>query len=91
MITYATLLTLINCLLEIVALAGAYFAEIAAMGMPQISNHAGPHMMPEKKMTPPDLKNPAANFASAFKNKVMLYLILQGLYLFIQISKSTNT
>lgn len=35
-----------------------------------MGNHASTQLMPEKKMTPPDSKNPAANFASAFKNKV---------------------
>ncbi|KOC60493.1 Bromodomain-containing protein 4 [Habropoda laboriosa] len=29
------------------------------------------HLMPEKKMTPPDSKNPVSNFASAFKNKTV--------------------
>ncbi|XP_029165013.1 homeotic protein female sterile-like isoform X6 [Nylanderia fulva] len=39
--------------------------------MPPMGNHASSQMMPEKKMTPPDSKNPAANFASAFKNKTV--------------------
>jgi hypothetical protein len=56
---------------RIVALAGAFFAEMTALGIPQMSNHSTSQLLPEKKqMTPPDSKNPAANFASAFKNKV---------------------
>ncbi|XP_012252969.2 homeotic protein female sterile-like isoform X2 [Athalia rosae] len=51
--------------------AGALFAEMTAMGMQPISNHSGSQHLPEKKMTPPDSKNPAANFASAFKNKTV--------------------
>ncbi|XP_012278663.1 bromodomain-containing protein 4 isoform X2 [Orussus abietinus] len=51
--------------------AGALFAEMSALGMPQMSNHSGTQLMVEKKMTPPDSKNPAANFASAFKNKTV--------------------
>ncbi|KAL0112334.1 hypothetical protein PUN28_011984 [Cardiocondyla obscurior] len=51
--------------------AGAFFAEINALGMPSMGNHASTQLMPEKKMTPPDSKNPAANFASAFKNKTV--------------------
>ncbi|KAL0112338.1 hypothetical protein PUN28_011984 [Cardiocondyla obscurior] len=50
---------------------GAFFAEINALGMPSMGNHASTQLMPEKKMTPPDSKNPAANFASAFKNKTV--------------------
>lgn len=53
-----------------IALAGAFFAEMNTLGMPPMGNHASSQLMPEKKMTPPDSKNPAANFASAFKNKV---------------------
>jgi len=53
-----------------IALAGAFFAEINTLGIPPMGNHANTQLMPEKKMTPPDSKNPAANFASAFKNKV---------------------
>ncbi|KAL0112328.1 hypothetical protein PUN28_011984 [Cardiocondyla obscurior] len=45
--------------------------EINALGMPSMGNHASTQLMPEKKMTPPDSKNPAANFASAFKNKTV--------------------
>jgi len=41
------------------------------LGIPSMGNHASSQLMPEKKMTPPDSKNPAANFASAFKNKVL--------------------
>lgn len=40
------------------------------LGMPPMGNHASSQLIPEKKMTPPDSKNPTANFASAFKNKV---------------------
>lgn len=40
------------------------------MGMQPMSNHSTSQHITEKKMTPPDSKNPAANFASAFKNKV---------------------
>lgn len=41
------------------------------LGIPQMgNNHASTQLMPEKKMTPPDSKNPTANFATAFKNKV---------------------
>ncbi|XP_071564475.1 homeotic protein female sterile isoform X3 [Temnothorax nylanderi] len=45
--------------------------EINTLGMPSMGNHANTQLMPEKKMTPPDSKNPAANFASAFKNKTV--------------------
>ncbi|KAK0179895.1 hypothetical protein PV327_005605 [Microctonus hyperodae] len=45
--------------------------EMNALGMPPMSNHSNSQMMPEKKMTPPDSKNSAANFASAFKNKTV--------------------
>lgn len=48
---------------------GAFFAEMNTLAMPPMGNHASSQLMPEKKMTPPDSKNPAANFASAFKNK----------------------
>ncbi|XP_012059289.1 PREDICTED: bromodomain-containing protein 2-like [Atta cephalotes] len=51
--------------------AGAFFAEMNTLGMPPMGNHASTQLMPEKKMTPPDSKNPAANFASAFKNKTV--------------------
>ncbi|XP_011052572.1 PREDICTED: homeotic protein female sterile-like isoform X8 [Acromyrmex echinatior] len=51
--------------------AGAFFAEMNTLGMPSMGNHASTQLMPEKKMTPPDSKNPAANFASAFKNKTV--------------------
>ncbi|XP_029668063.1 homeotic protein female sterile-like isoform X4 [Formica exsecta] len=51
--------------------AGAFFAEMNTLGMPPMGNHASSQLMPEKKMTPPDSKNPAANFASAFKNKTV--------------------
>ncbi|KAJ8673036.1 hypothetical protein QAD02_004297, partial [Eretmocerus hayati] len=52
--------------------AGAFFAEMA-LGIPPMSNHSAPPLLPEKKqMTPPDSKNnPASNFASAFKNKAV--------------------
>ncbi|EGI66642.1 Bromodomain-containing protein 2 [Acromyrmex echinatior] len=50
---------------------GAFFAEMNTLGMPSMGNHASTQLMPEKKMTPPDSKNPAANFASAFKNKTV--------------------
>lgn len=40
-------------------------------GMPSMSNHSSSQLMPEKKMTPPDSKNPVSNFASAFKNKTV--------------------
>lgn len=43
---------------------------MSTLGMPPMGNHASTQLIPEKKMTPPDSKNPAANFASAFKNKV---------------------
>ncbi|XP_020283136.1 bromodomain-containing protein 3-like isoform X6 [Pseudomyrmex gracilis] len=45
--------------------------EMNTLGMPSMGNHAGTQIMPEKKMTPPDSKNPASNFASAFKNKTV--------------------
>ncbi|KAK0172111.1 hypothetical protein PV328_005476 [Microctonus aethiopoides] len=45
--------------------------EMNALGIPPMSNHSNSQMMPEKKMTPPDSKNSAANFASAFKNKTV--------------------
>ncbi|KAK2574994.1 hypothetical protein KPH14_008751 [Odynerus spinipes] len=51
--------------------AGALFAEMNALGIPPMGNHSSSQLMPEKKMTPPDSKNPAANFASAFKNKTV--------------------
>ncbi|XP_031836833.1 homeotic protein female sterile isoform X5 [Nomia melanderi] len=51
--------------------AGALFAEMSTLGMPPMGNHSGSQLMPEKKMTPPDSKNPASNFASAFKNKTV--------------------
>ncbi|XP_066595505.1 homeotic protein female sterile-like isoform X2 [Prorops nasuta] len=51
--------------------AGALFAEMSSLGMPPMSNHSSSQAMPEKKMTPPDSKNPAANFASAFKTKTI--------------------
>ncbi|KYM96936.1 Bromodomain-containing protein 2 [Cyphomyrmex costatus] len=51
--------------------AGAFFAEMNTLGIPPMGNHASTQLMPEKKMTPPDSKNPAANFASAFKNKTV--------------------
>ncbi|XP_076675193.1 homeotic protein female sterile isoform X7 [Andrena cerasifolii] len=51
--------------------AGALFAEVNTLGMPPMGNHSSSQLMPEKKMTPPDSKNPAANFASAFKNKTV--------------------
>ncbi|XP_067211550.1 bromodomain-containing protein 2 isoform X9 [Linepithema humile] len=51
--------------------AGAFFAEMNTLGMPPMGNHASSQLIPEKKMTPPDSKNPAANFASAFKNKTV--------------------
>ncbi|XP_035733356.1 bromodomain-containing protein 2-like isoform X1 [Vespa mandarinia] len=51
--------------------AGALFAEMNALGLPPMGNHSSSQLMPEKKMTPPDSKNPASNFASAFKNKTV--------------------
>ncbi|KAH0563875.1 hypothetical protein KQX54_007699 [Cotesia glomerata] len=51
--------------------AGAFFAEMNSLGMPVMSNHSNAQILPEKKMTPPDSKNSAANFASAFKNKTV--------------------
>ncbi|XP_046479206.1 bromodomain-containing protein 2 isoform X1 [Neodiprion pinetum] len=51
--------------------AGALFAEMTAMGMQPISNHSGSQHITEKKMTPPDSKNPATTFASTFKNKTV--------------------
>ncbi|XP_076233031.1 homeotic protein female sterile isoform X9 [Calliopsis andreniformis] len=51
--------------------AGALFAEVNTLGIPPMGNHSSSQLMPEKKMTPPDSKNPAANFASAFKNKTV--------------------
>ncbi|CAL7946912.1 unnamed protein product [Xylocopa violacea] len=50
--------------------AGALFAEMSA-GMPPMGNHSSSQLMSEKKMTPPDSKNPVSNFASAFKNKTV--------------------
>lgn len=50
--------------------AGALFAEMNT-GMPPMGNHSSSQLMPEKKMTPPDSKNPVSNFASAFKNKTV--------------------
>lgn len=66
----ATYQLLTNQTCNTIALAGAFFAEMNTLGMPPMGNHASSQLMPEKKMTPPDSKNPAANFASAFKNKV---------------------
>ncbi|XP_057326892.1 bromodomain-containing protein 4-like isoform X2 [Microplitis mediator] len=43
--------------------------EMNSLGMPAMSNHSSTQILPDKKMTPPDSKNSAANFASAFKNK----------------------
>ncbi|XP_032671796.1 bromodomain-containing protein 4-like isoform X4 [Odontomachus brunneus] len=44
--------------------------EMNTLGMPPIgNNHASAQLMPEKKMTPPDSKNPTATFATAFKTK----------------------
>ncbi|CAL7946911.1 unnamed protein product [Xylocopa violacea] len=40
-------------------------------GMPPMGNHSSSQLMSEKKMTPPDSKNPVSNFASAFKNKTV--------------------
>ncbi|XP_076183936.1 homeotic protein female sterile isoform X3 [Ptiloglossa arizonensis] len=51
--------------------AGALFAEMSTLGMPSMGNHSSSQLMSEKKMTPPDSKNPASNFASAFKNKTV--------------------
>ncbi|XP_054007686.1 homeotic protein female sterile isoform X5 [Hylaeus anthracinus] len=51
--------------------AGALFAEMSTLGMPPMGNHSSSQLMCEKKMTPPDSKNPAANFASAFKTKTV--------------------
>ncbi|XP_076627798.1 homeotic protein female sterile isoform X7 [Colletes latitarsis] len=51
--------------------AGALFAEMSTLGMPPMGNHSSSQLMSEKKMTPPDSKNPASNFASAFKNKTV--------------------
>ncbi|XP_033226960.1 homeotic protein female sterile-like isoform X3 [Belonocnema kinseyi] len=48
---------------------GAFFSEISALGLPGMPNHSNSQMMPEKKMTPPDSKNTASHFATAFKNK----------------------
>ncbi|XP_011150873.1 homeotic protein female sterile isoform X5 [Harpegnathos saltator] len=51
---------------------GAFFAEMNTLGMPPMgNNHASSQLMPEKKMTPPESKTPSANFATAFKNKVL--------------------
>ncbi|KAI4492152.1 hypothetical protein M0802_010049 [Mischocyttarus mexicanus] len=52
-------------------LDGGLFAEISALGLPTIANHPSNQLLSEKKMTPPDSKNPASNFASAFKNKTV--------------------
>lgn len=43
-----------------------FFGDMTGL-IPPMSNHG--QMVPEKKMTPPDSKNPAGNFAAAFKNK----------------------
>ncbi|XP_033323218.1 homeotic protein female sterile isoform X5 [Megalopta genalis] len=51
--------------------AGALFADMSTLGIPPMGNHSNSQLMPEKKMTPPDSKNPASNFASAFKNKTV--------------------
>ncbi|XP_011329993.1 bromodomain-containing protein 2 isoform X3 [Ooceraea biroi] len=45
--------------------------EMNTLAMPPMGNHASSQLVPEKKMTPPDAKTPAANFASAFKNKTV--------------------
>ncbi|XP_076281135.1 homeotic protein female sterile isoform X3 [Lasioglossum baleicum] len=45
--------------------------DMTTLGIPPMGNHSNSQLMPEKKMTPPDSKNPAANFASAFKNKTV--------------------
>ncbi|KAI4482722.1 hypothetical protein M0804_008575 [Polistes exclamans] len=50
---------------------GALFAEMNALGIQSMGNHSSSQLLPEKKMTPPDSKNPASNFASAFKNKTV--------------------
>jgi hypothetical protein len=65
-------LLLTNHIYNTIALAAALFAEMNTLAMPSIGNHTSSQVMPEKKMTPPDSKNSAANFASAFKNKVIL-------------------
>ncbi|XP_025990275.1 bromodomain-containing protein 4 isoform X3 [Solenopsis invicta] len=45
--------------------------EMNTLGIPPMGNHTSAQLMPEKKMTPPDSKNSASNFASAFKNKTV--------------------
>lgn len=46
---------------------------MAALGLPPMSNHSSSQKMStEKRMSPPDSKNSASNFASAFKSKVCL-------------------
>ncbi|XP_076654020.1 homeotic protein female sterile isoform X3 [Halictus rubicundus] len=45
--------------------------DMSTLGIPPMGNHSNSQLMPEKKMTPPDSKNPASNFASAFKNKTV--------------------
>lgn len=72
----AILKLLTNQIYNAIALAGAFFAEMNTLGMPPIGNHSSTQLMPEKKMTPPDSKNPAANFASAFKNKVKSHFLI---------------
>ncbi|XP_043475306.1 homeotic protein female sterile-like isoform X4 [Leptopilina heterotoma] len=49
---------------------GGFFSDMAALGLPPMSNHSSSQKM-EKKMSPPDSKNSASNFASAFKNKTV--------------------
>lgn len=53
-----------------IALPGAFFTDMNVLGMPPMGNHNSSQHLPEKKLTPPDAKNPTSNFASAFKNKV---------------------
>ncbi|XP_011306065.1 bromodomain-containing protein 4A isoform X2 [Fopius arisanus] len=45
--------------------------EMSSLVMAPITNHSSGQLPPEKKMTPPDSKNAAGNFAAAFKNKTV--------------------
>ncbi|XP_051154372.1 bromodomain-containing protein 4-like isoform X3 [Leptopilina boulardi] len=51
---------------------GGFFSDMAALGLPPMSNHSSSQKMStEKRMSPPDSKNSASNFASAFKSKTV--------------------
>ncbi|EZA59817.1 Bromodomain testis-specific protein [Ooceraea biroi] len=70
---------------------GAFFTEMNTLAMPPMGNHASSQLVPEKKMTPPDAKTPAANFASAFKNKVLSTTWSDPKYWYKMSGKDSNT